>query len=224
VACFERALAEGIPILDANFLSKITRKEAEGIFRSSNGVEIPLLDRRIENMHQAGEVLLEKYDGLFFNLLKKVDFDAIKIVRQVVEDFTSFRDIHELDGEQIYILKRAQIVAFDIGYLRSSATHQISNTNLLTAFADYKIPQILRMFGILEYSAELAKRVDNYELILSGSREEIEIRSASIWCVELMKQKMPQYMAGQIDNAIWGLSQDWSDLTKPYHRAYSIYY
>ena len=64
---------------------------------------------------------------------------------------------------------------------------------------------------------------DKKENLLVG-REEIEIRSATIWGVELIRQQFKNYNAAEIDNALWLMSQSFSKDTKPYHRTYTIYY
>ncbi|RJO61414.1 hypothetical protein C4544_02760 [candidate division WS5 bacterium] len=225
-ACFDRALKEGTPILNSNYLKNFGLAEAESFFRSSNGISIPMIMERIENLREAGDVLVKKYDGKFINLLEEASFDAIEVVQCLIKDFSSFRDIAEIDGEKIYFLKRAQILAFDLSYLdQSNPKRKIKNIDKLTAFADYKIPQMLRMSGVLEYSKELRKEVDDYSLILAGSRKEVEIRSAGIWGIELIRRELDnRYTAGEIDNALWLISQKESDNTKPYHRTYSIFY
>jgi hypothetical protein len=82
---------------------------------------------------------------------------------------------------------------------------------------------MLREFGVIEYSKNLAERIDNLILIPSGSIEEIEIRAATIWGIELIRQKLGKYSAREIDNALWFLSQDQIG-RKPFHRTYTIYY
>ena len=88
--------------------------------------------------------------------------------------------------------------------------------------ADYKIRQLIRYIGATPYNKELAKKVDNMELIPSGSREEIEIRAFMVWACELISQKtgLP---AGEVDRVIWWLGQE-VKVDQPYHRTYTIYY
>lgn len=218
--CFARAMVQNKPILKAEFLENISLDDARTIFASSNSTEIPLLQERMRNLQEAGKVLREKYNGEFINVLEKADYDAIKIVQFILEDFPSFRDIYKWDNKEIYFLKRAQICAQDLSSLKDL---KIKNINALSAFADYKLPQILRRFEVISYSNDLASKIDNYVLIPANSREEIEIRAATIWCVELIKQELGKYSSADIDNALWLLSQDNSNVN-PYHRTYSIYY
>jgi hypothetical protein len=224
-ACFTRAIAGTVPILSAKYLSETKLADIQKFFRSSNGVEIPLIQERCANLQNAGRVLLEKYTGQFINLLEEAAFDAVNIIKEVVEHFDSFTDIANYNGRDVVFFKRAQLVAADVNtvYKKNTKT-SINNIDILCAFADYKLPQILRQFGVLVYSKELAEKVDNYILLPKGSSEEVEIRAATIWAVELLRQLMPEFASSKIDLALWLLTQDKSKFDKPYHRTYTIYY
>lgn len=222
--CFQRAIAEKVPVLETKYLINLTFKQVKSLFRGIQKTEIPLLEKRLANLQEAGKVLEEKYGGKFINVLENAGFDAIETVKLVYKDFPSFRDIAIWNKKKIYFLKRAQICAQDFSYL--DAKHpkiQIKNVDMLTAFADYKIPQMLRKYNVISYCAELAEKIDNYVLIPEGKREEIEIRAVTIWCIELIRQKLKKYTAADIDNALWLISQDQANV-KPYHRTYTIYY
>lgn len=225
IASFERALAEKVPILDPSFLSTLSLKKVKEIFRSASASEMPLINKRLENLIETGEVLIKKYDGKAVNLLEEANLDAIKIVELVCNNFPSFRDFAKYDGNDVYFLKRAQIFANDLSYVsRIGKKLEIKNLDKLTAFADYKIPQILRHFGVINYTKELAEKVDHYKLIKASSPEEVEIRAATIQGVDLIKNNLKKYTSSQVDNAIWLISQDQSRIDRPYHRTYSIYY
>lgn len=223
--CFERALSEEMPILDARYLAKISVADTANIFRSANEHAIPLLEERCACLREAGLVLLDKYNGKFTNILESSGYDAVRLVRLIVKDFPSFEDVAEFENMRVPFLKRAQIVANDIAYVLSkNKRFRLKNLNQLTAFADYKIPQILRHFGIITYARELTEKVDSGTQLPQGSREEVEIRSATIWGVELLCQELKgTYSAATIDNALWFLSQNQEGMT-PYHRTRTIYY
>lgn len=221
--CFERAQGEKIPVLDPDCLINLTAKQARNFFRSANGVEIPLLKERLENFREAGNNLKKKYNGKFINAVEAADFDAVKIAKLVYEDFPSFRDFALWENEKIFFLKRAQICGQDCGLLGNKYKIKIKNIDQLTAFADYKVPQMLRKYGVITYNKNLSEKIDDYILIPAGSREEIEIRAVTIWSIELIRQKLRKYTAANIDNALWFISQDQTGV-KPYHRTYTIYY
>jgi len=220
VACIDRAQKEGVPILNASYLKNATFPDIQHIFRSSNNTEIPLLRDRVKVLNETGKILMEKYNGDIYNLLAATGLNAGKIACEVAKNFPSFSDFSLLDNkEKMCFYKRAQIFAYDISLL-----HGIKAKNLesLTAFADYKIPQILRALGIIEYKTELANKVDNYIILKSGSNEEIEIRASTIWACELLAKEIvidPVW----VDNALWKMSQSLKDV-KPYHRVLSTKY
>ncbi len=213
--CFKRAINKRLPILSAEYLVKSQVSDWRDFFHGENGVKIPLLHERILNLKEVGGTLLKKYNGSFVNVIEKADFDAVKLVELIVEDFPSFRDP---------FLKRAQIAAYDLFLMfEGKSWGKLKNLNKLTVFADYKLPQILREFKILEYSKNLAEKVDNEKLIKSGSRQEIEIRATTVWVGELLRQKIKGVIASQIDNMLWLLSQK-KRMKYPYHRTRTIYY
>ncbi len=223
-ACFERGLANGTPILDAKYLSTISLGDAKKFFQGVDDVEIPLLKERIKNLQEAGKVLLSKFGGKFSNVVEESQYDAIKLVKLIIENLSSFRDISVINGKEICFLKRAQICANDTQYALKKYKKKLDNFEMLTAFADYKLPQVLRMFGVLEYTRELSDKIDNLVEIPHDSNEEIEIRAATIWAIELLRQEIQTLTAGEIDNTIWFISQDIQKEAKPYHRTRTIYY
>jgi len=92
----------------------------------------------------------------------------------------------------------------------------------LTACADYKLPQILRKLEILNYSRELAEKVDNKIELKKGCEEEIEIRASTIWTVKFieneLEKKIPKIDSLHVNDHLWLMSQNKSLGDKPYHR------
>ena len=70
---------------------------------------------------------------------------------------------------------------------RGTRGPEISN---LTMFADYRIPQILHHLCILKYPPSLLRKLHTQTPLLSGSREEVSLRSASIVAVERVRQEI----------------------------------
>ena len=69
-------------------------------------------------------------------------------------------------------LKRAQLCASlldAIGAVNWIDMHE------LTAFSDYRLPQLFRAHGILKLESELERRIEAGELIPEGSEEEVEL-------------------------------------------------
>jgi len=232
-AALTRAVEEGIPLWDAEFLSKISSEELAHIFRGEH--TIPLFEERLHNIHEVGRVLLERYDGQFARAVEQVEGSAVRLALLLAENFPSFHDVALYRKREVRFFKRAQICVADIygsfGGKRWGAFHDFDQ---LTAFADYKLPQYLRQFGVLEYHPALAERINKQELLKPGSEEEVELRAATIWACELLRREMADHghpmTAAAIDQHLWLLGQNTlagtspGRVQRPYHRVRTIYY
>src|SRR3989344_1598426 len=221
----EAALERGVPLLDAHYLAELNREEFHELLDGNR--EIPLLDERVQNLQEAGKVLIESHDGSFMNVYNAAHNNAVELTNIFIKSFPSFDDYAVLNGQRIEFHKRAQLNADMINYrLAKKGEKELQNLDKLTAFADYKVPQMLRKLGILEYAAGLAHKVDSYIEIEAGSREEIEIRAATVWAIEEMKNALtpryPKVTARQLDDHLWTLGQAKSSDGKPYHRTRTI--
>lgn len=223
----EEAYQNGVPLWDAHFLQNLNREKFNELLNGD--VEIPLLDERVKCLNEAGEVLLKNFGGSFMKVFEAAKGDAIELTNLFIKFFSSFNDYATFEGEKVEFHKRAQLNTDMINYrLAKRGEKGLFNLDKLTAFADYKVPQMLRKFEILEYTPELAEKIDSYEEIEAGSREEIEIRAATIWAIEQMKEvltpRFPKITARQLDDHLWSLGQTKSPDDKPYHRTRTIYY
>ena len=225
-AALRRAIEEGVPILDPAALAHIDEGTVREVFRGES--EIPLLEARIANLHEVGRGLLEA-GGPFSTLVARADHSAARLVRQVVARFPSFDDVVTYDSEPVRFYKRAQILVSDLyGAFEGQGIGQFDDLDALTAFADYKIPQILRAEGILVYRPQLAERVDRLTEIPAGDPAEVEIRAATIWGCELLRLALAERGAGplrafEVDWLLWTLAQDRA-FEQPYHRTRTLYY
>jgi Potential Queuosine, Q, salvage protein family len=190
---------------------------------------IPLVRERCAHAREVGRVLLDKFDGQCARLVERSSFDAAGVSQSVIEHFSSFRDAPVYHGLTVPIYKRAQIVAADLyGAYGGERWGALKGVERLTCFADYKLPQILRRWGVLRYSDSLAQRIDARIEISAGSDEEIEIRALTVAAVERMRAALSTRRIGlnsvEIDWALWDTAQVPSPDGKPYHRTRTIYY
>ena len=228
-AALTRAVEEGIPLWDAKSLSKLSAKKLAHIFRGEPAAPtIPLFEQRLQNAREVGRVLLERFDGQFVHAIEQAGGSAVRLALLVALNFSSFHDVASYRNYEVRFFKRAQICVADLhGTFGGKGWGAFTDLDQLTAFADYKLPQVLRHFGVLEYHPRLAERIDNQELLAAGSDEEIEIRAATIWACELLRRRMAEQdhavTAAQIDQHLWLLGQKTAEM-RPYHRTRTIYY
>jgi Potential Queuosine, Q, salvage protein family len=231
----KRAVTEAdLPLWDASFLANIDAPMLANILRADpdetgRAVIIPLFDKRLANVRELGQILQDRYAGRFIQVIEAVRGDAVLLAQRVAADFPSFNDIVIWQGQTVPFLKRAQILVADIAAaFTGSPLITITHLEELTAFADYKVPQLLRRLGILEYASELAERLDHYDLIEAGSDDEIAIRAATIWGVELLRRALidqdVSVTASAIDYRLWLAGQSSDSRDRPYHRTRTIFY
>ncbi len=228
-AALKRAVEEGIPLWDASYLSKISKKVVTHIFRGTDAlITIPLLEQRIANAREVGKVLSEHYNGQFSHAIKQANGSAVQLALLLARDFSSFNDTATYHKRTVRFLKRAQICIADLyGSFGAKQWGAFDDLDQLTIFADYKLPQVLRHFNVLEYYPTLAERIDNQQLLEPGSEEEIAIRACTIWASELLRRALLRHghtiNAAEIDQRLWLIGQNSADM-RPYHRTRTIYY
>jgi len=226
-ASFKRAMEEGLYIHRATTLAELDSHTLAHIFRGRG--KIPLLEERVKNLRQAGRVLLDRFQGSFIHLLEEADGSATKLVDLLAKEFSSFNDTANYDAKKVYFYKRAQLLAHDLWCTFSGRSWgNFIDLENLTAFADYKLPQVLRHLAILQYQPELADLIQNLVHLPAGSLEEVEIRAATVWAVELLRQKLThqgfRVNSPQLDNWLWYLGQEDAYRALPYHRTRTIFY
>ncbi|TNV73753.1 hypothetical protein FGO68_gene10301 [Halteria grandinella] len=214
-----------------------------------NNLEFALLEERARIVREVGIVIHTFYKGSFVKYLSNVNWDAVKLVRQIAMDFTGFRDEAIYNGEQIFFYKRAQILVADLYGALSERTNPkdgqqtepFKNLEQLTMFADYRVPQTLRLVGIMEYSPVLSAKIDPFDTVSHdnelpySSVEEVEIRAATVVAVqmimdEISKEGTPQALkeqvkyAFQVDWLLWQMGESRLSELLPHHKVHSIFY
>ncbi len=226
-AALKQAIESGAPVIKADYLAELTPSKLKGILGGQG--ELPLLEHRLQILNKLGQVLLEEYEGQALKLVESAGGSAIRLVRLLVEKLASFRDVAEYQGHKVFFYKRAQIFAADLyGAFDGKDWGSFTDIDKLTAFADYKLPQVLRHLGIFDYAQALAQKVDQEIYLKAGCPEEVEIRANTIWTVELIRQELERMGKGlrafEIDWMLWNLGQHGEFKVKPYHRTLTIFY
>lgn len=223
----KKALEAGFPLADSQALVGLSMDALQRIL-SGRGT-LQLMDRRIENIRELGRSLLENFQGKAHELVASAQESAVALVRILSDSISSFKDVAAYQGRKVFFYKRAQLFAADLhGAFKGKDWGAFHDLEELTAFADYKLPQVLRQIGVFEYAPGLAEKVDRMIKLEPGSEEEVEIRANTIWAVELIRQEMKLFgkevTASGIDWLLWNLGQEDRFRAKPYHRTVSTFY
>jgi hypothetical protein len=231
------AARAGTPIWDPHWMAQVTDDDLQQIFAPAPGsATIPLLASRTRHLNELGAAVRGGYPGPspFTDLITSCDWSAPRIAAAIIDLASSFNDVapwtSPVDGRahEVRFHKRAQILASDLAGALEPLGLAIRDRDQLTAFADYKVPQVLRQLGILAYAPDLSDRIHRRDLIAAGSRAEVEIRAATIWACEWIRQALStagtSYTASDVDWALWNQGQILRAGTEPYHRTVTPFY
>lgn len=228
IRSIRRGISEGYNILNPIYLSTITEKDLAEIFRGTP--EIPFLKERSSMLRELGLIVIEKYSGLFGNIILKADGDVNKIVENLVNDLpTVFDDTEDFHGHKVHFYKRVQIISSYLFELARTGTipYKIYSKQGLTGLADYRAPQILRSLGVLKYDKDLEDKIDNKIEIPNGSDEEIEIRAFTLKAENeisnILRERIPEINDSLVHRVLWFRCQKIT-IDKPYHRTRTIWY
>jgi hypothetical protein len=167
------------------------------------------------SLSDLGRHLQADHAGSFTELIDSAGGSAVRLARRLGR-WASFADCSRYDELELPFLKRAQIAAADLARAGAAEFRDLAR---LTMFADNLVPHVLRLDGVLTFTAELLARIDAGELIEHDSREEIEIRACAVHAVELIAAARPGVRAATVDELLWTRGGTVAYKAAPRHRS-----
>ncbi|MBR9681463.1 MAG: hypothetical protein GOV00_01550, partial [Candidatus Altiarchaeota archaeon] len=171
----------------ADYMSKLTVDQFETFLKDAGdetSTKLEMNDLRVRNLREVGSVLNNEYGGEFENFLNSCKWSAPEIVKKLSSEFpNAYGEDYVRQGDAvIYFDKRNHLVPILLygGLKARNFEKEISGMKDITIASDYRIPEALRMMGLLEYSYQLAKKVDSNQIIEKGGDEEVAIRAAAL--------------------------------------------
>lgn len=186
---------------------------------------LPLLKERYINFMETVRILDKKQED-FYNEIYNICSD-VEMLHYITKNFPSFKDYSYYRLKRVNFYKRANLLVRDYFELIPTIKNNLKNISNLYACADYIIPNMLREFGVLEYSNKLKFIVDRKKELKHNSKMEIEIRANMIFAVELLKLELNKkdiYIDSVVlDSMLWNYGKKIvSNLL--HHRTRTIYY
>ena len=202
--------------------SNITKDEFKEILKGN--IEIPLFEERYNIIRNVSDIVNEKMNGNFYTFIKGVNIDT-ELFEIIVKYFPNFKDERMYNDKKIYFYKLAQLLTSDILHIRELKENIKVDYSHLVGCSDYKIPQVMRGLGILEYSDKLSNIIDNKKEIEVNSEYEIEIRANMLVAIDLIKKKLENKVCAiDINDYIWSQGRNKTIELKPYHLTRNINY
>ncbi|HEX6493467.1 MAG TPA: queuosine salvage family protein [Candidatus Dormibacteraeota bacterium] len=222
-AALRRAHRDGVPVHRADHVASWSAGDLADVLRGDPGGPSgpPLLAERHAVSVELAEWLVREHGGSALPPLAGAG-SAVGLARELAERLRGFRDVAGYRGEAVAFLKRAQIAAHDCGVaLGDEAPAGLRDRAGLTAFADYKVPQVLRAAGVLVYRPDLAETVDRRVELAAGSEAEVEIRASTVVAVDRLAGLVGME-ACAVDTLLWWRGQGLRE--PPYHRTRTLWY
>ena len=180
--------AAGVPSLaDPEFLRAIDAAAIDRIFKPApQAGALPLSEERAAALREVGAGL-GRLGMTPLGLVRAASGSAAQLVATLVREFPSYADVQVLDGTSFAFNKRAQLcVSMMHGAGVGGGFSDVATA--LTVFADYRVPQLLRVadVGVLTLAPTLAAQIDEGKPITRGSAEEVMVRAATIWATSII--------------------------------------
>lgn len=187
--------------------------------------EIPLLPWRARALREVGVALLGF--GSAQEFFSAAGGSCRRLVELVTTHLPLFRDGGMYGGREVLFHKRAQILCADLwGTFGGEGPGALRDLDWLTAFADYKLPQLLWAERALVIHPALAARLRGLTPLAAGSSEEVELRAATVIAVEELVAALRQLgrtvRPFEVDWTLWNLSQH--PLAVPHPRVRTVFY
>lgn len=196
-------------------LENMSLDEFKGILKGN--IEIPLLEERYKIVTGIAKIVNSKMNGNFYDHIKEMNTDQ-QIFETILSNFSSFEDTRSYDGQTIYFYKLAQLLTSDILHVIEIKEQKEVDYSCLLGCADYKIPQVMQGFGILEYDLELSSLLESKTEIKENSEYEVEIRASMMVVINYIYEQIDKSIDRiDINDFIWSKGQDKTKKYKPYH-------
>lgn len=208
-----RAVEDGVPFLDGDYLASVTRDDLERVFRGSTSM--PMLEERVRIFNDVGRVLAESYQGRFHRFTASCAprlYDGGNgLLERLVAEFPRFDDVSEYGSARPQFFKLAQLALWmTYASLVDGVRFPIEDIEEMTAFADYIVPVALRVMGVLKYSPELEAAIEGRQEIRAGSAWEVEIRAHTLHACDLLRSELNRrrpsdlrLITPQVDARLW---------------------
>lgn len=228
MAAFGEAIERAVPLCDGNWLAQASISDLEAILAPAPGAgRLPMMAERHAGLVELG-LAYQRYGGPM-GLIHEAKGSAVRLVQLLPRACPSWEDSAVILGERVRFLKRAQLAtAMIYGRFAGEGAGRFDDIAELVVFADYRLPQILRGSGMMVLKPSLEARIARGDLLLSGSREEIEIRAATVHLGDRIRQaldpRFPGITALQVDHLLWRAAVRAQDRLPPFHRCRTTAY
>lgn len=218
------AIRRGVPLEDGRWLAELEGATLEAILAPApEAGPLPGMPERLAGLRELGRAY-QAWGGPL-GWLSAAGGSAPALVDRLVVACPLWGDDRgSPTGEVIAFRKRAQLCVAMVAERLGGVT----GLDALTAFADYRLPQVLRGVGIVRLAPSLADRIDRGEPIYAGSAEEVALRAGAVVGADLLvsalRDRAPTIDVLAVDYLLWRTAVERQGTLPAFHRTRTTAY
>ena len=222
MAAIGQAIKNGVPFGDWSWVSQMDEHDLGPYLAPAAGAgRLPMMEARLESLLDLAGA------RQFFSTPAGVFTAAGGSAERFVEVLTGaapmWRDVRQYEELTLPFHKRAWLCAAMLhGRFVNDPVRAFRDPGVIPAFADYRLPQVLRGTGVMELSAPLAAHIEAGEPLEVNSTAEVEIRAVTVAIAaqlhERLRQRIPDLLMMQVDHFLWRMAVQVQDRLPPFHR------
>lgn len=199
--------------------------DAHALF-AGDGV-FQLIPERWAQMKATAQVVCERYDGSFLEVVRAGQYDAERIVRTLVDEVPGYHDVAASDRG---LLRFEKLPRLATAMMASGLDRPLAGLDGFPVYPDYMIPKVFRHWGIFTYDDDLAAAIDERRLVAKDSEWEHALRWATVAAADALRARMAEHgrpLTGpQLDFALWhaGVLGPEASAMGEHHRTLTLHY
>jgi hypothetical protein len=196
-SCFSRQISNGR--FDLGVFAGLT----DARFFAGSGT-LQLVPEKWAQLNSVVAAIVGHWDGEIANLVAAAGRDAERVVELLVETVPGFNDAPASPVGRLPFFKLARLAT---AMMSTGGSTPLLGLERLPVYPDYMLPRVLRHFGVMAYSEELATTIDTRGLVPKESPWELAIRWATVYCGDrlaaALRTRGAEVSTPALDYALW---------------------
>ncbi len=195
-SCFSSRMTDGF---DLSMFEGISGHE----FFAGTGT-LQLVDEKWAQVRAVVARVQTRWDGSVANLVDESEHDAERVVSNLITTVPGFDDAPRSPVGNLPFYKLARLAT---AMMSAGGSRPFTGLDRLPVYPDYMLPLVMRHFGILVYTPDLAEAIDTRQLVDRESPWELAIRWATVYSgdrlVEALQARGVEVTTPALDYALW---------------------
>ncbi len=222
LAAIGTAIKNGVPFGDWSWMQQMDEHDLGPYLAPASGAgRLPMMPERLASLLDLAGA--RKFFGAPASVFSAAGGSAARFVDLLTDAAPMWHDVRQYDELTLPFHKRAWLCAAMIhGRFQRDPIRRFRDPEVIPAFADYRLPQILRGSGVMTLSETLADHIDAGKPVAAHSPVEVELRAVTVAAAAMLRDRIatriPDITMMQVDHFLWRMAVKVSDQLPPFHR------